>query len=207
MKGSKLLKEVNAYYTDKILKNGLTPQGVDWNSAESQNLRFEILSADINSYSSFSVIDYGCGYGSLFDFYKIRYDDFTFYGYDISEEMINNAKEIHKNDNNAKWYTELNDVPDADFIIASGIFNVKLENSEKEWFEYIIDTLNVINNKSIKGFSFNMLTQYSDAEYMKAYLYYADPLFMFDYCKRNFSKYVVLRHDYPLYEFSISVKK
>ena len=74
MKENKLLNEVNAYYTDKILKNGLTPQGVDWNSAESQNLRFEILSADIDSDSSFSVVDYGCGYGSMFDFYKKRYN-------------------------------------------------------------------------------------------------------------------------------------
>jgi SAM-dependent methyltransferase len=207
MKENKLLNEVNAYYTDKILKNGLTPQGVDWNSAESQNLRFEILSAEIDSYSPFSVVDYGCGYGSMFDFYKKRYNDFTFYGYDISEEMINNAKEIHKNDKNAKWYTELNNVPDGDFVIASGIFNVRLKNSERDWLEYIIKTLNVINNKSIKGFSFNMLTQYSDSEYMKDYLYYADPLFIFDYCKRNFSKYVALKHDYPLHEFSIIIKK
>lgn len=197
MKDNKLFNEVNAYYTDKILKYGLTPQGVDWNSVESQNLRFLILSADKDNYSSFSVVDYGCGYGSMFDFYKKRYNDFTFYGYDISEEMFNNAK----------WYTELNNVPDADFVIASGIFNVRLKNSERDWLEYIIETLNVINNKSIKGFSFNMLTQYSDSEYMKDYLYYADPLFIFDYCKRNFSKYVSLKHDYPLYEFSISIKK
>ena len=135
MKDNKLFNEVNAYYTDKILKYGLTPQGVDWNSVESQNLRFEILSADKDNYSSFSVVDYGCGYGSMFDFYKKRYNDFTFYGYDISEEMFNNAK----------WYTELNNVPDADFVIASGVFNFRLKNSEKEWLEYLIETRNVIN--------------------------------------------------------------
>lgn len=207
MKNKKILNDVNSYYTDKILKNGLTPQGVDWNSVESQNLRFEILSADIDSSKHFSVIDYGCGYGSMFDFYKTRYNDFVFYGYDISEEMINNAKEIHKEDKNTKWFTDINDVPNADFVIASGIFNVRLENSEKDWLEYILETLKTINEKSTKGFSFNMLTKYSDAEYMKDYLYYADPLFIFDYCKRNFSKYVALKHDYPLYEFSISVKK
>lgn len=58
MKDNKLFNDVNAYYTNKILKYGLTPQGVDWNSLESQNLRFEILSADIDNYSSFSVVDY-----------------------------------------------------------------------------------------------------------------------------------------------------
>ncbi len=207
MKNKKILSDVNSYYTDKILKNGLTPQGVDWNSAESQNLRFEILSTDIYAGKHFSVIDYGCGYGSMFNFYKTQYHDFDFYGYDISEEMIDNAKEIHKDDENAKWFTDIKDVPNADFVIASGIFNVRLENSEKDWLAYILETLKTIDEKSTKGFSFNMLTKYSDAEYMKDYLYYADPLFIFDYCKRNFSKYVALKHDYPLYEFSISVKK
>lgn len=207
MKDNKLLNEVNAYYTDKILKNGLTPQGVDWSSVESQNLRFKILSADIDSEKYFSVIDYGCGYGSMFDFYKTQYNNFDFFGYDISGEMINNAKEIHKDDKNAKWHTDIKDVPNADFVIASGIFNVRLENSEKDWLAYILETLKTINEKPNKGFSFNMLTKYSDAECMKDYLYYADPLFIFDYCKRNFSKYVALKHDYPLYEFSISVKK
>ncbi|MDF2452414.1 MAG: hypothetical protein K0S26_1918 [Bacteroidota bacterium] len=207
MKNKKILNEVNSYYTDKIIRNGLTPQGVDWNSTESQEMRFDILSENIDYSKPFSVLDYGCGYGSMFDFYKTKELDFMFYGFDISEEMIRNAKETHKQDNNAKWFTDIKEVPQADFVIASGIFNVRLENSETDWLDYILETLKVINEKSVKGFSFNMLTKYSDAEYMKDYLYYADPLFIFDHCKRNFSKWVALRHDYPLYEFSISVKK
>lgn len=207
MKNKKILNEVNSYYTDKILKNGLTPQGVDWNSVESQSMRFDVLSENINFSEPFSVLDYGCGYGSMFDYYKIKSPEFIFYGFDISEEMINNARNVHKDNRNAMWFTDIKDVPSADYVIASGIFNVKLQNAEKDWLEYIIETLHIINEKSTKGFSFNMLTKYSDAEYMKDYLYYADPLFIFDYCKRNFSKWVALKHDYPLYEFSISVKK
>lgn len=207
MKNEKILNEVNSYYTDKILKNGMTPQGVDWNSIESQELRFEILSGNIDYSKPFSVIDYGCGFGSMFDFYKTRANDFTFYGFDISEEMIVNAREAHKANANAKWFTDIKEVPAADYVIASGIFNVRLSNNDADWLAYILETLNTINEKSTKGFSFNMLTKYSDAEYMKDYLYYADPLFIFDHCKRHFSKWVALKHDYPLYEFSISVKK
>ncbi len=59
----------------------------------------------------------------------------------------------------------------------------------------------------LKAFLFNMLTKYSEKEYMRDNLYYADPLFIFDYCKRNFSKQVALLHDYGLYEFTILVKK
>ena len=56
-------------------------------------------------------------------------------------------------------------------------------------------------------FSFNILTKYSEKNYMQDHLYYADPLFFFDYCKQNFSKNVSLIHDYNLYEFTILVKK
>ena len=55
--------------------------------------------------------------------------------------------------------------------------------------------------------AFLLLTKYSEKEYMRDNLYYADPLFIFDYCKRNFSKQVALLHDYGLYEFTILVKK
>lgn len=207
MKNKTILNEVNSYYTDKIVKNGLTPQGVDWNSEESQYLRFEVLSSVIDQNDSFSILDYGCGFGSMLDFYKTKYRNFEFLGFDISDEMINSAKKSHPEDINAKWFTTLNAIPNADYTIASGIFNVKLKNSDNDWLEYILETLGTINEKTNKGFSFNMLTKYSDAEYMKDYLYYADPLFIFDYCKRNFSKYVALKHDYPLYEFTITVKK
>ena len=95
----------------------------------------------------------------------------------------------------------------ADYTVASGIFNVKMEYEEKEWLDYFLQTLNNMNANSEKGFSFNALTKYSDKEFMKDNLYYAEPLFIFDYCKTHFSKYVALVHDYPLYEFTILVKK
>ena len=64
-----------------------------------------------------------------------------------------------------------------------------------------------MNKFSLKGFAFNVLTKYSDKEYMQNNLYYADPLFLFDYCKRNFSQNVALLHDYELYEFTLIIKK
>ncbi len=55
--------------------------------------------------------------------------------------------------------------------------------------------------------AFNLLTSYSDKDMMRPDLYYGDPLFYFDYCKRNFSQNVALLHDYGLFEFTILVKK
>ena len=206
MKNKDILKGVASYYTDKILENGRTPQGVDWNSEESQHLRFEVLSTLIHE-EPFSILDYGCGFGSMLTYYKKKYSQFNFIGFDISEEMIKNAKELFKDERNAQWVTELDQVSQVDYVIASGIFNVKMNNSDQNWLDYILDTLAKFDEKSRKGFAFNMLTKYSDIEYMKDYLHYADPLFIFDQCKKKHSKWVALKHDYPLYEFSIIVRK
>ncbi len=64
-----------------------------------------------------------------------------------------------------------------------------------------------MNRFSRKGFAFNCLTSYSDKERMREDLYYSDPCFLFDYCKRHFSKNVALLHDYGLYEFTVLVRK
>ena len=67
--------------------------------------------------------------------------------------------------------------------------------------------LHKMNDISRRGFSFNMLTKYSDPEYMRQHLYYADPCYLFDYCKMHFSRNVALLHDYEVYDFTILVRK
>ena len=57
---------------------------------------------------------------------------------------------------------------------------------------------------SKKGFGFNLLSTYVD--WKEDHLYYGDPLFFFDFCKRHVSRYVSLLHDYPLYEWTILVR-
>ena len=54
-----------------------------------------------------------------------------------------------------------------------------------------------------------MLTRYSDEEYIekRPELYYGDPCFFFDYCKKHFSRNVALLHDYEIYDFTILVRK
>ena len=42
---------------------------------------------------------------------------------------------------------------------------------------------------------------------MRPELYYADPLAVFDWCKRHLSRFVALHHDYPLYDFTILIRK
>jgi hypothetical protein len=95
----------------------------------------------------------------------------------------------------------------AHYGIASGIFNVRLDRTDAEWFEYLQDTLDILDATSSFGFSFNCLTSYSDEEKKRDWLYYADPCQLFNLCKRRYSSQVALLHDYGLYEFTILVRK
>ncbi len=201
-----ILDKVNDYYTQKVQEFGTSPRGVDWNSEESQVLRFDQISKVIDFNTPSSVLDYGCGYGAMLDYFRDKTTNISYTGLDISEEMIANARKKYDTAA-ADWKTQLSDTETYDYIVASGIFNVMLETPEADWEKYVLDTLNKMNKHATKGFSFNVLTSYSDKEYMKDYLYYANPSMLFDYCKRNFSKYVAILHDYPLYEFTILVRK
>ncbi|MCX8070705.1 MAG: class I SAM-dependent methyltransferase, partial [Thermodesulfovibrionales bacterium] len=192
---------------EKMIAFGEQSRGVDWNGEESHRIRFEQLTKilyPINDF--FSINDLGCGYGALIDYLDANGFNYRYFGYDISDEMIKRAKSrfFHKHNCNFYNHCEMNE---ADYTIANGIFNVRLDVEDDKWLGYILKTLALINEKSTRGFAFNILTSYSDAEYKKEYLYYADPCFFFDFCKRHFSKWVSLLHDYGLYEFTILVRK
>lgn len=216
MKHEKILEDVGNYYTEKVKTFGATPKGVDWNSEESQQLRFEQLLKLFPDDKNFSILDYGCGYGSLYGWLEEKRKSFAYLGYDISQEMIDEARKRYgsgttgSNNENPKtrmFHATFPSFLSLEYVVASGIFNVKLDKTDKEWKAYITSTLRKMNKHSSKGFAFNILTKYSDKEFMKDNLYYADPAYWFNFCKKNFSKHVALLHDYPLYEFTILVKK
>jgi len=202
-----ILDEVADYYAKKLEQHGETARGVDWNGQESQFLRFEQLSKIITTKDSFSINDLGCGFGSLYDYLDKNHQNFSYVGIDISREMVLAAKQRNKDKNNAHFYVGKSLRKAKDYCLASGIFNVRLQQDNKTWLRYIYKTLDILDEFSVKGFSFNCLTSYSDEDKQRDNLYYADPCIIFDYCKRYFSRNVTLLHDYDLYEFTILVRK
>ena len=201
------IEQIKDYFGEKLANFGNTPQGADWNSQVSQYLRFEQLVRVCDASQEFSIIDYGCGYGALVDYMLRRGFNFQYLGFDILEEMVVQARQIHQDKPFCSFTSDDTQLQPADYAVESGIFNIRLDYSEVIWRQYVIQTLEKMNSLSSKGFAFNLLTSYSDPEFMKPHLYYADPGFYFDYCKRNFSKNVALLHDYNLYDFTILVRK
>jgi SAM-dependent methyltransferase len=203
----RIQRDVSAYYSASLLKHGTSAKGVDWNTEASQILRFKQLIRVIEAGTRFSITDVGCGYGAFYPFLKTAFNDFHYAGYDISDSMIEAAQKLHPRDENCEWTQDPSALRKSDYAVASGIFNVRLHYPDDVWQDYVLDSLSFLDRMSTKGFSFNMLTSFSDPAYRRADLYYADPIYYFRFCKEHFSRFVTLYHDYPLYEFTISVKK
>jgi SAM-dependent methyltransferase len=201
------LHKVKSYFADKLNAHGATHRGVDYNSTESQEARFFQLLKVIDARQKYSLLDFGCGYGGMYDYLVRLGHDVHYVGYDIAEPMIVKGRELHPNNPDC-WFTrDLEEVPILDYAVVSGTFNMKLDADSNSWTQIILEALNQTNAHASKGFAFNMLTRYSDAERMRPDLYYGDPCFFFDHCKRNFSRNVALLHDYDLYDFTILVRK
>lgn len=199
------LDDVERYYTAKVQRHGATPAGVDWNSARSQTLRFAQLLRVCDVSRPFSILDYGCGYGALVDEIERRGWTCEYVGFDLSHAMIAEAKQRYRDRACCRFIDDPSQVSEADYVVASGTFNVKLDASADGWGRYVDEAIRSMFDRARRGIAFNLLTTYADRHRMRPDLYYADPLRMFDFCKRDLSRFVSLIHDYELFEFTLLV--
>lgn len=195
------------HYRDKFAAHGATPQGVDWNGAESQRVQFEQLFGLLPPGGGFSLNDFGCGYGALVEPLAARFDAVRYRGCDLNEAMIDAARQRHAAQPDVTFEVADRPTQEADFGVASGIFTLRLGRTDAECLADMTVSLDALARTSRRGFGFNCLTSYSDAPKMKDYLYYPDPCVVFDLCKRRYARNVALLHDYGLYAFTILVRQ
>lgn len=204
---SDALVGVEALYTANLAEHGTSSASVGWPDPEAQRVRFDKLAYVIDSArpaGPITVNDWGCGYGAMFRYLDERFTLEGYTGYDISSEMLAAARG-HVDDPRARWVRGSEVTETADYGFVSGTFNVRMKASDAAWQLYIEDTLRQLAERSRRGFAFNLLTSYVD--WRKDDLFYADPAHFFRFCRENISRYVTLLHDYPLYEWTIVVRR
>jgi SAM-dependent methyltransferase len=199
-------RSVADYYASKVRTHGANHCGVDWNSRESQELRFEQLLKIIDGPGQFTLNDLGCGYGALARYLFDTGRSFKYHGVDLAEPMLEEARSLFASKTNCSFSSDAFALPGADYTVASGVFSVRLQFDEERWRDYVVETIDVLARSSSRGFAFNMLTAYSDANKMRPDLYYADPHEFFDHCRTRYSRRVALLHDYELFEFTLLVR-
>ena len=128
------LNKISNLYSNNLSEHGDQSKAVGWSTADSQELRFEKLTKVIpEKDSSFSVNDYGCGYGAHLEYLLQKKHSVVGYnGYDLSEEMLIMSKERLKDFNgDLKLINSSKISTPADFTFVSGTFNVRLNQLTK----------------------------------------------------------------------------
>lgn len=195
------------HYTRTLSEHGPSPRGVDWGSDPADHaLRLDCMLAVLKvvdlSARRYTLLDVGCGYGSLLDLIKSRNLPVNYSGIDVSEAMIEEARKRHADiDWRVKDALKLEASEQYDFVVCNGVLTQKLDVSIKEMDEFARALVAQMFRLCRIGVAFNVMTTH--VNYMVPNLYYRNPVELLGWCMTQLTSRVKLDHAYPLYEYTI----
>lgn len=206
------------YYEGLLARHGESYLSLDWNSPESQRLRFKIFK-EIFVYgkksSGISILDIGCGFGDFYGFLKaegiLHRNKISYTGTDISPKILEVARKKYPD---AKFELKdiLNDryVPKFDYIFCSGVMNIRA-SEQHEHLEFVKEMLFRMYDLCSCGVAVNFLSEgalpIGSPEYLNSgrYFHFKPEEIM------NFVRFVcsrfILRHDYHAEDFTVYLFK
>lgn len=198
-----ILGNVEQYYSRKIREFGPTARGVDWRDEQGQDNRFRQLLRYVEL-DGCSILDYGCGYGALYKYLVSHNICCNYVGYDISDDMLSAARLAVENTSTCSFLHSLDNVK-CDWVIASGVFNVKGVVDIASWEAYVMNEILKLSRLCNKGVSLNFLSSLCDNEFKQDHLFYCDFSFVETIVKR-WGRKAQLIHDYSPYEFTLVLR-
>ena len=191
-------------YQQSLDLHGDSTLATHQNDAATQRLRFERLIRGVLPYLSGATLhDVGCGFGDLGQFLAEGDLGCTYSGIEIVEGMAEIGRkrlgvEIVVDDFIQRDYAK-----PFDFAVASGVFNIPGGVEIDEWALYCHGITKKMFSLARKGIAFNGLTTFSD--FRREDLYYWSPAKALEFCQANLSRFCMLDHGYPLYEWTMTV--
>lgn len=189
------------FYENHVEKYDNDVRSLAWGSRESQEKRFEIFSKHLEL-STKSVLDVGCGLGDFKTYLGKNNIDCEYIGIDITKSMIDIAKKNHPD---CRFY--VGDIRQAslsnekpDFVVASGIFNLTIEDHEN----FIWDSIKTMFDLAKVGIAFNIMSV--NAPIKNDDNFYADPVEYLEKCL-EISKFSMVDHTYMIHDFTVVMYK
>ena len=195
-------KAISGLYDERYALKGRGHETVGWGSERDQRLRFAVLFRGVEPRGR-SVLDIGCGLGDLVPFLDARVDgDYDYLGTDISEKLIADARGTYGGPRRAFRAADIleTDLPAADVVVLSGALNFRIgENGP-----HARSMLRRMWDLSRDCVCVNFLSSHVDFQTPKNFHY--DPSEMFAFAK-TLTRWVSLHHDYPLWEFTLQLRR
>ena len=195
---------INDRYSNRLQQYGDDIKTMASGTPERRQIRFDVLS-QVGNMAGASVLDIGCGFGDFYQYLKDRDIRAKYTGYDINGDLIKICRnKFPEADFEVKDIQKDTIFEKFDFVFSSQTFNNKLQydDNEKVIKDVLKKAYDICTDRG--GVAVDMITSYVD--FKEARLHYYKPEEIFSYCK-TLTKRVVLRHDYPLFEFAVYMYK
>lgn len=198
------LQRIASFYNDRCKELGDDIGSVGWKDKKSQFLRFEMLFREL-SVKGKSILDLGCGFGDLVEYLeKESGGKFSYIGVDISKSHLDIARQKHTKNNVEFREGDIFDLSfeglEFDIVVESGMLNYQISDNMKYTEKVLSESFRVAS----EAVSFNFLTDRVDYKLEKNFHYSPEKLLE---KALQITPYVCLYNDYPLYEFTLTLKK
>jgi len=192
-------KLIQNRYKDRLLKYGHNIKTLASGKDHRRAIRFDILT-QIGIEEGSSILDVGCGFADFYMHLTMKGINVQYTGIDIVPELIEMAKIKNPNLDLQVRDLEENPFPKSsfDYVVCSQVFNLELGADKNN-----ILVKNMIDNMfetARHGVAVDLLSSYVD--FKEEHLHYYRPEEILSYAKK-LTRRVILRHDYPLFEFCI----
>jgi len=139
------------FYQNNYDKNGVSAQGVAWDSVQTQKRRFSVIASCMGDVRQDTVVDAGCGFGDFYLYLKEKNMlPKSYIGLDLCAPMVAETKERTGCKILQKDILRQN-LPAADWYVASGSMNLLTRVETGIFIQRCFE-------KSRKGLVFNLLT-------------------------------------------------
>lgn len=136
---------------------GDTAEAVLWKNEEVQEKRFEVMESLFKGEKSPQILDAGAGLGHFYDYLCSKGYTPYYTGFDIKEKFVDVARSKGRNVHLSN-IKDISKFSSADYVLASGVFNLK---DSGDWKAGVQEIYNQCN----KAAAINFITKAPDAAY------------------------------------------
>ncbi|KYG81139.1 class I SAM-dependent methyltransferase [Roseivirga echinicomitans] len=199
-----MIDNVIKQYQEAFDKYGNSEKSVFWPKGR-QKERFDALTRSIVK-KKFSILDFGCGLGHMFDYLNATHDgNFSYHGVDVVDSFIVQNKITFPNTDFQliQDYSEIQ--KSFDYVLISGVFNISYFEDLEKHKNLVFEILEGLFSKANVYLSVNFMSDQVDFIQEGAYHQNINELLRF--VSEKLSKRYVLDCSYMPYEFTITIFK
>jgi hypothetical protein len=183
-----------------------SPMATSSETAEHKRLRFDLLTDLVKADDCFSIHDVGMGLADLYAFMKEKFSNrsFVYSGTEIISEFV---EEVSRRFPEIRVFNrdiaQEAPVETYDWVVLSGVFHQRRESTIPEWEAFAGELLKNCFSMANKGIAWNFISPFVD--FYQTDVYYSNMSKWIQFIRDNLSRFFALRHDYPLFEYTVYV--